>query len=86
MKRSTKNYDSAQTRTQERLHLKCCTTSNKGFQMINKFRFDSTVNLKRHQVILRLTVIIIAFGIVGHADYEDAERQHGEYCEMIKLS
>ena len=53
--------------------------------MINKFRFDSTVNLKRHQVILRLTVIIIAFGIVGHADYEDAERQHGEYCEMVKL-
>ena len=43
------------------------------------------MNIKRYQVILAFIAIIIAFGIVGQADCEEAERQHDEYCEMVKL-
>lgn len=43
------------------------------------------MNIKRYQVIFGFIAIIVAFGIVGQADYEEAERQHDEYCEMVKL-
>jgi hypothetical protein len=43
------------------------------------------VNLKRYQVILAIIGIIIAMGIVGQSDFEEEQRQHAEYCEMVKL-
>lgn len=43
------------------------------------------MQLKRYQVILGLLGLIIAMGIVGHSDLEEAERQEAEYCEMVKL-
>jgi hypothetical protein len=46
---------------------------------------ELTVNLKRYQVILAFIGIIIAMGIVGQADFEEAERQQAEYCEMVKI-
>lgn len=41
--------------------------------------------IKRYQVILGLIGLIIAMGIVGKSDLEEAERQQAEYCEMVKL-
>jgi hypothetical protein len=46
---------------------------------------ELTVNLKRYQVILAIIGIIIALGIVGQSDFEEEQRQHAEYCEMVKL-
>ena len=43
------------------------------------------MQLKRYQVILGLLGLIIAMGIVGQSDLEEAERQQAEYCEMVKL-
>ena len=43
------------------------------------------MQLKRYQVILGLLCLIIAMGIVGQSDLEEAERQQAEYCEMVKL-
>ena len=43
------------------------------------------MQLKRYQVILGLLVLVIAMGIVGQSDFEEAERQEAEYCEMVKL-
>lgn len=43
------------------------------------------MNIKRYQVILAIIGIIIAMGIVGQSDLEEAERQQAEYCEMVKL-
>lgn len=43
------------------------------------------MNIKRYQVILAFIGIIIAMGIVGHMDFQEEERQHAEYCEMVKL-
>ena len=43
------------------------------------------MNLKRYQVILAFIGIIIAMGIVGQSDFEEAERQQDEYCAMVKL-
>ena len=43
------------------------------------------MNLKRYQIILTVIGIIIAMGIVGHMDFQEEERQHAEYCEMVKL-
>lgn len=40
---------------------------------------------KRYQVILGLIGLVIAMGIVGQSDLEEAERQQAEYCEMVKL-
>ena len=41
--------------------------------------------IKRYQVILAVIVLVIAMGIVGQSDFEEAERQQAEYCEMVKL-
>jgi len=43
------------------------------------------MQLKRYQVILAVIGLVIAMGIVGQSDFEEAERQQAEYCEMVKL-
>ena len=43
------------------------------------------MQLKRYQVILAVIGLVIAMGIVGQSDLEEAERQQAEYCEMVKL-
>ena len=43
------------------------------------------MQIKRYQVILAGLGLLIAMGIVGHSDFEEAERQEAEYCEMVKL-
>lgn len=43
------------------------------------------MQLKRYHVILGLLGLVIAMGIVGQSDLEEAERQQAEYCEMVKL-
>jgi hypothetical protein len=43
------------------------------------------MNIKRYQVILAIIGFIIAMSIVGQSDFEEAERQQAEYCEMVKL-
>lgn len=43
------------------------------------------MQIKRYQVILASLGLLIAMGIVGQSDFEEAERQQAEYCEMVKL-
>lgn len=43
------------------------------------------MQFKRYQVILAGLGLLIAMGIVGQSDFEEAERQQAEYCEMVKL-
>ena len=43
------------------------------------------MDLKRYQVILAVIGIVIAMGIAGNMDLQEEERQHAEYCEMVKL-
>jgi hypothetical protein len=43
------------------------------------------MQIKRYQVILAGLGLLIAMGIVGQSDLEEAERQQAEYCEMVKL-
>lgn len=43
------------------------------------------MQIKRYQVILAGLGMLIAMGIVGQSDLEEAERQQAEYCEMVKL-
>ena len=43
------------------------------------------MQIKRYQVILAGLSLLIAMGIVGQSDFEEAERQQAEYCEMVKL-
>ena len=43
------------------------------------------MQLKRYQVILAVISLIVAMSIVGQSDFEEAERQQAEYCEMVKL-
>lgn len=40
---------------------------------------------KCYQAILAIAGIIIAMGIAGNMDVQEEERQHAEYCEMVKL-
>ncbi len=35
--------------------------------------------------ILAIIGIVIAMGIAGTMDVQEEERQHAEYCEMVKL-
>jgi len=42
------------------------------------------MQLKRYHVILAAIGLVIAMGIVGQSDFEEAERQQAEYCEMVK--
>ena len=41
--------------------------------------------MKTMHMIIAGAFFLVAFGIVGQADYEEAGRQHEEYCEMVKL-
>ena len=43
------------------------------------------MNIKHIGYVAAGLFFLVAFGIVGQADYEEAGRQHGEYCEMVKL-
>lgn len=43
------------------------------------------MQIKRYQVILAGLGLLVAMGIVGQSDFEEAERQEAEYCEMVKL-
>ena len=43
------------------------------------------MNLKRYQVPLAIIGIVIAMGVAGNMDAQEDERQHAEYCEMVKL-
>lgn len=43
------------------------------------------MQIKRYHVILAAIGLLIAMGIVGQSDLEEAERQQAEYCEMVKL-
>jgi hypothetical protein len=43
------------------------------------------MQLKRYQVLLAVIGLIVAMGIVGQSDLEEAERQQAEYCDMVKL-
>jgi hypothetical protein len=43
------------------------------------------MQLKRYQLILAVIGLIVAMGIVSQSDFEEAERQQAEYCEMVKL-
>jgi hypothetical protein len=43
------------------------------------------MQLKRYQIILAVIGLVVAMGIVGQSDLEEAERQQAEYCEMVKL-
>ena len=43
------------------------------------------MQLKRYQVILAVIGLIVAMGIVGQSDFEEAERQQAEYCDMVKM-
>ena len=43
------------------------------------------MQINRYQVILAAIGLFIAMGIVGQSDFEEAERQQAEYCEMVKL-
>jgi hypothetical protein len=43
------------------------------------------MQLKRYQVIIAVVAFIALAGIVGKSDFEEAERQEVEYCEMVKL-
>ena len=43
------------------------------------------MNPKRYQVILLAIFVLVLMGIAGHMDFQEEERQHAEYCEMVKL-
>ena len=43
------------------------------------------MNLKRYQVILLAIFVLVLMGIAGNMDFQEEERQHAEYCEMVKL-
>ena len=43
------------------------------------------MNLKRYQVIILAICVLVLMGIAGHMDVQEEERQHAEYCEMVKL-
>lgn len=41
--------------------------------------------MKRWQVIGLVLLAIAAFGLVGHMDAEEEQRQAEQYCDMVKL-
>lgn len=45
----------------------------------------SVLNSQPVKSIAIVAVLLAAFGIVGHFDAEDAERQEQEYCDMVAL-
>lgn len=45
----------------------------------------SLLSIPRWQAIFAFIVLMLAFGIAGHFDNEEADRQESEYCEMVAL-
>lgn len=45
----------------------------------------SVLSMKRWQVIWLVLLALAAFGLVGHMDAEEEERQAEQYCDMVKL-
>lgn len=45
----------------------------------------SVLAMKRWQVIGIVLLVLVAFGLVGHMDAEEEQRQAEQYCEMVKL-
>ena len=45
----------------------------------------SLLSMPRWQAIGVALFLIVAFGIAGHFDAEDAQAQLEHYCEMVKL-
>lgn len=45
----------------------------------------SLLSIPRWQAIGVILILILAFGITGHFDAEEEQRQQAEYCEMVKL-
>lgn len=43
------------------------------------------MNLKRYQVIILAIFVLVLMGLAGHMDFQEEERQHAEYCEMVKM-
>ncbi|NYW24487.1 hypothetical protein [Escherichia coli] len=37
------------------------------------------------RTICAILAVFILFGLVGDMDFHEEERQHAEYCEMVKL-
>lgn len=45
----------------------------------------SLLSMPRWQAIGVALFLIVAFGIAGHFDAEEEQRQADQYCEMVKL-
>lgn len=43
------------------------------------------MSLKRYQLIILAVFVLVLMGIAGNLDFQEEERQHAEYCEMVKL-
>lgn len=41
--------------------------------------------MTRIQAILLFILVLVLFGIAGHMDADEADRQQEQYCEMVKL-
>jgi len=41
--------------------------------------------MKRLQVVLTAFGFLVALGLVGNADREEAERQRAQYCDMVEM-
>lgn len=41
--------------------------------------------MTRTQAILAFIAIVVLMGIAGRMDYEEADLQQEQYCEMVKL-
>lgn len=49
--------------------------------MRKRLRFD----VKWFPRIILVIFVLVLMGIAGHMDFQEEERQHAEYCEMVKL-
>ncbi len=45
----------------------------------------SLLSTTRWQAIGAFLLLVLAFGMAGHFDSEEADRQDEQYCEMVKL-
>lgn len=45
----------------------------------------SLLSIPRWQAIFAFVALMLAFGIAGHFDNEEADRQESEYCAMVAL-
>lgn len=45
----------------------------------------SLLSANRWQAIAAFLLVVLAMGVAGHFDNEEAERQDAEYCDMVAL-